>query len=120
MKFIKRSMRACILLAWLGSLFMFICGDGFQPAFPPVFASNLQARGEDTPRAADIFSAASRAMGGEEALKEIQSIEALADCVGPRSKYKTEIISARADRLFFRQTWQDREPFVAVVNGKYA
>src|SRR5262245_5856474 len=49
-----------------------------------------------------IFTEALRAMGGEAELRKIKSITALANCVGPRGKYTTEIQSAR-NRLLFKQ-----------------
>ena len=87
----------------------------------PVKASSLQAASlEQTINADAVFSAAAQAMGGRKALQEIQSIRAMADCVGPRGKYKTELQSARGDRLMFRQSWVGRETFLAFVNGKRA
>jgi thiol-disulfide isomerase/thioredoxin len=75
---------------------------------------------QKNPTVESVLRAAREAMGGERALKQIQSIKATADCMGPRGPYKTEIISGRPDRLFFKQTWAAREPFVAVINGGHA
>ena len=68
----------------------------------------------------DVFSAAIEAMGGRRALEEIKSIKADADCTGPKGAYKTELSSARGDRLMFRQTRVGRESFLVFVNGKRA
>jgi thiol-disulfide isomerase/thioredoxin len=70
--------------------------------------------------AAEVFNAARDAMGGENALRQVRNLRAVADCVGPRGKYTTELISVRPDRLYFKQTWATRDPFVAFVNGQYA
>jgi thiol-disulfide isomerase/thioredoxin len=77
-------------------------------------------RREKLPTAAEVFSAARDAMGGESVLSQIRDIRAVADCSGPREPYTTEIISVRPDRLFFKQTYPTREPFVAFVNGQYS
>jgi thiol-disulfide isomerase/thioredoxin len=83
--------------------------------------SRLQdAGGEKSLTVESVFAAARDAMGGEPALKQIERIKAVADCVGPRGKYSTEIISVRPDRLFFKQSWATRDPFIAFVNGQYA
>jgi hypothetical protein len=67
-----------------------------------------------------IFEQAVEAMGGAAALNAVRSIKSIADCTAPRGSYVTELRSARGDRLWFRQAWPDREPFVAVLNGAQA
>jgi hypothetical protein len=67
----------------------------------------------------EIYSASVKAMGGEKALQRIYSIKAIANCVSPRSKYKTEIYSAREDRLLFKQSHTDGKVFAGFVNGAY-
>ncbi len=66
-----------------------------------------------------IFSNSLNAMGGEKELRKIQSITALADCVGPRGKYTTEIYSARGDRLLFKQVSAEGGMFLGYVNGEH-
>jgi ketosteroid isomerase-like protein len=68
----------------------------------------------------EIYSASVKAMGGEKALKSVYSIKAIANCSSPRSKYRTEIYSAREDRLLFKQSHDDGKVFIGVVNGTYA
>jgi hypothetical protein len=68
----------------------------------------------------EILAAAQGAMGNAGAIAAITSITALADCTGPHGAYTTEILSARGDRLMFRQVFPDRPSFVAVVNGAQA
>ncbi len=67
----------------------------------------------------EIFAESLQNMGGEKELKKIQSITALADCVGPRGKYTTEIYSVRGDRLLFKQVSADGEVFFGYVNGEH-
>jgi hypothetical protein len=68
----------------------------------------------------EIYSASIKAMGGEKALKSIYSIKVIANCSSPRSKYKTEIHSAREDRLLFKQSHEDGKIFTGIVNGTHA
>jgi hypothetical protein len=82
--------------------------------------SQLAPASQQLPKPEAVFSAAAQAMGGERLLQKVESIKAIADCTGPKSTYTTEIISARPDRLFFKQSWQGREPFVALINGRYS
>ncbi|MGH7600597.1 MAG: YybH family protein [bacterium] len=74
----------------------------------------MQAKSFET-----IFSESLSAMGGENELRKIQSIAALADCVGPRGKYVTEIHSARGDRLLFKQVSAGGDMFFGYVNGEH-
>jgi hypothetical protein len=67
----------------------------------------------------EIYSASITAMGGENALKNIYSIKAIANCSGPRSKYKTEIHSARQDRLLFKQSYANGNIFAGFVHGTH-
>ena len=68
----------------------------------------------------EIFSASINAMGGEKELRKIQSITALAKCVGPRGNYTTEIYSMRGDRLMFKQVSANGEVFLGYGNGDLA
>jgi hypothetical protein len=67
-----------------------------------------------------LLEALTAALGGRAAIERVRSIAATADCMGPRGPYMTEICSARGGRLWFRQSWPDRAPFLAVVNGDHA
>jgi hypothetical protein len=69
---------------------------------------------------ADVESASIKALGGMKAVQQIRSIRALADCTGPNGRYTTEIHSARGNRLSFKQVREDRQTFIAMVNGKIA
>lgn len=100
-------------MMWAASLHLMLAALAGGVCAPVVTASDSQT-------ASAVISAATEAMGGRRALEEIQSIEAVADCTGPRGKYKTEVRSARGDRLMFRQTWVGREAYLAYVNGKLA
>lgn len=68
----------------------------------------------------EILVASQAAMGHVDALAAITSITALAQCVGPRGAYTTDIFSMRGNRLMFRQAFPDRPGFVAMINGAQA
>jgi hypothetical protein len=72
------------------------------------------------PEPAAVFAAAAEAMGGTEAIREIRSIRAIADCSSPMGDYITEVVSARGDRAIFRQIWAGSDPLLAFVSGKHA
>ncbi len=72
------------------------------------------------PQPAAIFAAATDAMGGEQRLSAIKNFKASADCTSPQGDYRTEIISARGDRLVFKQRWPGQDSSTIFVNGKYA
>lgn len=65
-----------------------------------------------------IFKAAINAMGGTDAVRNVYSIRAFAECTSPRGPYTTEIHSARGDRLWFKQSNPERDDFVATINGR--
>lgn len=71
-----------------------------------------------TPSPETIIENSLAAMGGRKALDAVHSLTALADCVSPKGPYKTEIHSARGDRLKFRQVPAQGTPFLAFVNGE--
>jgi hypothetical protein len=60
-----------------------------------------------------------RSLGDQKLVSRIRSITALADCVGPRSQYQTEIDSERGNRLVFKQSFPVGRTFAGYVNGKY-
>ncbi|HMV47224.1 MAG TPA: nuclear transport factor 2 family protein [Blastocatellia bacterium] len=60
------------------------------------------------------------AMGGQKSLASIRSVTAFADCVSPKGPYKTEIHSARGDRLRFKQLPVQGVSFLAFVNGEHS
>lgn len=68
----------------------------------------------------EILAAAQTAMGNADALAAITSVTALAQCMGPRGAYTTDIYSMRGNRLMFRQAFPDRPGFTAVINGAQA
>jgi Domain of unknown function (DUF4440) len=88
---------------------LFVTGNAFSQVTASAASQSFDA----------IFSASLKAMGGEKELKRIQSITALADCVGPRGKYTTEIYSARGNRLLFKQVSTDGDIFLGYVNGEH-
>jgi len=89
--------------------------------FVLLFLGNGLARSAEVQKSfSEIFSASIAAMGGSEEVAKVQSITALADCLGPRGKYKTEIYSALGNRLKFRQVYPDGNSFVGFINGEHA
>jgi hypothetical protein len=56
------------------------------------------------------------ALGTPDAVAQIQTISATADCTAPRGTYLTEIHSGRGGRIWFKQTWANRTPLVIVIN----
>jgi len=70
--------------------------------------------------ARDILVASQAAMGNAQAIAAITSVTALAQCIGPRGAYTTDIFSMRGNRLMFRQLFPDRPVFVGAVNGAQA
>jgi len=83
------------------------------------FSQTQQLVESDKTSFGQIFFASLNAMGGEKELRKIQGITALADCVGPRGKYTTEIYSAHGDRLLFKQVSAEGEMFLGYVNGEH-
>jgi ketosteroid isomerase-like protein len=68
----------------------------------------------------EIYAALVQAMGGEKALKRVRNIKAVANCTSPQRRYKTEIYSARQDRLRFKQSPEGGKVFIGFVNGTHA
>ena len=63
-----------------------------------------------------IFDASLAALGAPAAVAAIQTISAIAACTSPRGTYTTEIHSARGGRVWFKQTWANRNPIAIVIN----
>jgi len=72
------------------------------------------------PNAATIIDKSIKALGGQQIVESILSISGIADCTSPNGSYITELYSARTDRLVFKQIRAGRDPFVGIINGKYA
>jgi len=72
------------------------------------------------PNAATIINKSIKALGGQRAADNILSIFGIADCTSSNGPYITELYSARTDRLVFKQIRPGRDPFVGIINGKYA
>lgn len=71
----------------------------------------------DAEKLKDIFSAALEAGGGEKEIGKVRSIEAYADCTGPKGMYTTEVISYRSNKTIFDQKFTYRESGKIVVNN---
>jgi hypothetical protein len=56
-----------------------------------------------------LFAEAVAAVGKPSEIEKIKSIEAVADCDGPKGKYTTEIKSFPAGRTYFKQTYSYRD-----------
>lgn len=56
-----------------------------------------------------VFAEAIEAVGGEDEISKIKSIEAFAECTGPKGEYKTAIKSFRADKTHFMQSFSYRD-----------
>jgi hypothetical protein len=99
---------------WVSStIFIIIAAYGTLLAFPePLFAHQAS----QSPKR--VVRLSIKAMGGKE-VNRIHSVRALADCIGPPSRYQTEIWSGRGNRLMFKQTWDDGRRFLGYVNGNF-
>ena len=84
------------------------------------FTAKTGNRISQTNSAEQIVVQSFDAMGGRRALDTIRSIRALADCIGPRGPYQTEIHSARGDRLKFKQVSNNGASFIGIVNGRHS
>lgn len=65
-----------------------------------------------------ILAAATNAVGSPRDIRQIRSIEAVADCTGPKGKYTTSISSFRDSRTRFAQTYSYRKPSSIFINGE--
>lgn len=67
-----------------------------------------------------ILDDAVRAVAAESRIKEIESIHAYAECLGPKGEYTTRIASFDSDKVFIQRTFGDREkPSNIKINGAY-
>jgi hypothetical protein len=65
-----------------------------------------------------VFSEAFAAVGNEREIAKIRSITAAADCVGPKGKYTTSIVSFKSSKTIFEQTYSYKDkPSSVFVNG---
>lgn len=67
-----------------------------------------------------IFAAAINSVGDQKEINKIRSIESFADCIGPRGKYTTEVISYLDGKTIFKQKFAapNREPVNIYVNDE--
>lgn len=80
--------------------------------------STISARDNDLDR---IFSSAIEAVGAATEIKKIRSIEVFADCLGPKGKYSTQIISFRDGKTRFTQQFSyPNEPSDIFINNRIA
>lgn len=56
-----------------------------------------------------LFSESIQAVGGKDLINKIKSIEAFAECIGPKGKYTTQIVSFRSNKTHFKQTFSYKE-----------
>lgn len=63
-----------------------------------------------------ILTASVAALGSPDALARLRTISAFAECKSPRAAYTTQIHSARGGRVWFQQTFANREPFRIIIN----
>src|SRR5688572_22201773 len=85
----------------------------------PVFCTILRAEHSVSMELDKLFADAINAVGSKQKIDKIRSIEAFADCTGPRGTYTTEIISYREGKTIFKQKFSnpDREAVNFFVNG---
>lgn len=96
-----------IVLSVLFSVFV-ICFS-----FSPVSSQNSDLE--------KVFSDAIEAVGGTKEINKIRSIEVFADCVGPKGKYITEIVSFRDGRTRFKQKFSYKnESTDILINARLA
>lgn len=80
-----------------------------------LFAINVSAA-TNSEELNKLFSAAIKAVGDEKEMAKVSSIEAMADCVGPKGKYTTEVLSLRNAKTNFKQVFTYRSPANLFVN----
>lgn len=86
-----------------------------------LFSFSLLSVSAQTSPLEKVFSDAIGAVGGAKEIKKIKSIEVFADCLGPKGKYTTEIISFGDYKTRFKQTFSYRnEPTDIFINEKSA
>ncbi len=80
--------------------------------------AGLSAQAPDTQNLNTIFSAAVNAVGNQGEIARVRSIMVVADCVGPKGRYTTSIVSFRENKTFFEQTYSYKNnPSSVFVNG---
>lgn len=68
-----------------------------------------------------VFASSIKAIGGAKEINKIRSLEVFADCVGPKGKYTTEIVSFRDDKTRFTQRFSYKEELTDIlINNKLA
>ncbi|MBK8305183.1 MAG: nuclear transport factor 2 family protein [Pyrinomonadaceae bacterium] len=67
-----------------------------------------------------VLASAVAAVGGQTDISNIKSIDADADCVGPKGTYTTSISSFRDDKTRFEQRFSYRAPSSTFINGNVA
>jgi len=73
---------------------------------------------QSAPDAADrVLRAAAKTMGGPALVDAVQTLEAIADCQGPRQSYRTIMRSGRDGRIVFQQDFPDGRRYRAVVTA---
>lgn len=65
----------------------------------------------------DVIERSLQAIGGKKEITKIRNIKAIADCVGPNGKYKTEIYSAKNSRLIFKQLRPNGDNYFGQTSG---
>jgi len=80
--------------------------------------STISARETDL---AQVFSSAIEAVGEATEINRIRSIEGFADCLGPKGKYSTRIISFRDGKTRFTQQFSYKDELSDIfINGQLA
>jgi hypothetical protein len=81
----------------------------------------LSRPNEPDVEAASIYRAAARAMGGEEAVAAVVSLDTTASCIGPTGRrWTTHVVSARDGRFLFEQIHEDGSRSAGGFDGKEA
>jgi hypothetical protein len=62
-----------------------------------------------------VLAAARSRLGGDAAIDSIRTIDALAACRGPRSRYQTRVRSAKDGRVIFEQRFEDGSRYRALI-----
>lgn len=80
-----------------------------------IFSSPWVTAGQDLD---NVFSSAVSAVGNESQIAKIRSISASAECLGPKGKYTTSLVSFRDNKTVFEQTYSYKDrPSSVFVNG---
>lgn len=67
---------------------------------------------------AEIIENSLQAIGGRKEIAKIQSLQAVANCMGPNGNYTTEIFSAKNGRLIFKQVSANGNIYFGQTNGQ--